>query len=106
MTLWPRFFDGFHLQEAAPLAYSPNPIAEPSLVILSEGVDRVIEQAHWSTREEKISVFDQAKIKNLISNQLTRHDRIIMVKLQKETFRAHKSPVRVSPLLCLSNKSG
>jgi hypothetical protein len=52
MTRWPRFFD------VAPLAYGPNPITDPLLVILSESVDRVIEQAHRSIREDKISVFN------------------------------------------------
>jgi len=91
MTRWPRFFDGLNLEEVAPLAYGPNARTEPLLVILSESVDRVIEQAHRSIREDKISVFDQAKINNFINSQSTRHDRMIMVKLQKETFRAYKS---------------
>ena len=69
------------MEEVAPLAYGPNPITEPSLVILSESVDRIIEQAHRSIREDKISVFDQAKINNFLTNQSTRHDRIIIVKL-------------------------
>lgn len=68
MTRWPRFFDGVILEETAPLAYGPNPITEALLLILSESVDRVIEQAHRSIREDKISVFDQAKINNFISN--------------------------------------
>jgi hypothetical protein len=91
MTRWPRYFDGLNMEEVAPLAYGPNPITEPSLVILSESVDRIIEQAHRSIREDKISVFDQAKINNFLTNQSTRHDRMIMVKLQKETFRAYKT---------------
>jgi hypothetical protein len=91
MTRWPRFFDGMNMEEVALLAYGPNPTTEPLLVILSESVDRVIEQAYRSIREDKISVFDQAKINNFISSQSTRHDRMIMVKLQKETFRAYKS---------------
>jgi hypothetical protein len=91
MTRWPRFFDGLNMEKVAPLAYGPNPITEPLLVILSESVDRVDEQAHRSIREDKISVYDQAKINNFISSQSSRHDRMIMVKLQKETFRAYKS---------------
>ena len=68
MTRWPRFFDGLNMEKVAPLAYGPNPITEPLLVILSESVDRVVEQAHRSIREDKISVFDQAKINNFISS--------------------------------------
>jgi hypothetical protein len=79
------------MEEVAPLTYGPNVITEPLLVILSESVDRVIEQAHRSICEDKISVFDQAKINNFISSQSTRHDRMIIVKLQKETFRAYKN---------------
>ncbi|KAH8696802.1 hypothetical protein GQ44DRAFT_558336, partial [Phaeosphaeriaceae sp. PMI808] len=91
MTRWPRYFDGLNMGEVAPLAYRPNPVTEPALVILSESIDRVIEQAHQSIREDRIGVFDQAKINNFISNQPNRHDRMIMIKLQKETFRAYKS---------------
>jgi hypothetical protein len=58
MTRWPRFFDGMDMEEVAPLAYSLNTITEPLLVILSKSVDRVIEQAHRSICEDKISIFD------------------------------------------------
>ncbi|PVH90694.1 hypothetical protein DM02DRAFT_734466 [Periconia macrospinosa] len=91
MTRWPRYFDSLNMEEVAPLAYTPNPITEPPLVILSESLDRIIEQAHQSIREDKISVFDQANISNFLTNQATRHDRMIMVKLRKETFRAYKT---------------
>jgi hypothetical protein len=46
------------VEEVAPLTYGLNVIIELLLVILSESVDRVIEQAHQSICEDKISVFD------------------------------------------------
>ncbi|KAH7071577.1 hypothetical protein BKA63DRAFT_535434 [Paraphoma chrysanthemicola] len=64
----PRFFNGLNIEKVAPLAYGPNPITEPLLVILSKS----------SICEDKISVFNQAKINNFISSQSSRYDHIII----------------------------
>ncbi|KAF2825538.1 hypothetical protein CC86DRAFT_419602 [Ophiobolus disseminans] len=58
MTRWPRYFHGLNMADVAPLAYAANPITEPALVVLSESFDRLIERAHQSICEDKISVFD------------------------------------------------
>lgn len=78
------------MTEVAPLAYLPNPCTEPSLVALGESFDRIIEQAYVSVCEDRISVFDQAKINSFISDRSVKQERMIMVKLQKGTFRAYK----------------
>jgi hypothetical protein len=46
------------MANVAPLAYAANPITEPALVLLGESFSRLIESAHQSIREDKISVFD------------------------------------------------
>jgi hypothetical protein len=91
MTRWPRYFHGLNMAEVAPLAYAANPITEPTLVLLGESFDRLIERAHQSICEDKISVFDQAQMNSFISGYSGKHDRMLIVKLQKNTFRAYKS---------------
>ncbi|KAF2008314.1 hypothetical protein BU24DRAFT_360180, partial [Aaosphaeria arxii CBS 175.79] len=90
LTRWPRFFDGLDMTEVAPLAYLPNPRTEPGLAALGESFDRIIEQAYLSICEDRISVFDQAKINSFISDRSSKQERLIMVKLQKGTFRVYK----------------
>jgi hypothetical protein len=90
MTRWPRFFNGLAIAEVAPLAYTANPVTEPLLVTIGESFDRIIEQAHQSVCQDRISVFDQAKINSFIPNQPSKHERLHMAKLQKTTFRAYK----------------
>lgn len=91
MTRWPRYFNGLRMADIAPLAYAANPITEPALIVVSESFDRLIERAHQSICEDKISVFDQAQINSFIAGRSGKHDRMLMVKLQKSTFRAYKS---------------
>ena len=91
MTRWPRYFNGLHMANIAPLAYAANPITEPALIVVSESFDRLIKRAHQSICEDKISVFDQAQINSFIAGRSGKHDRMLMVKLQKSTFRAYKS---------------
>ena len=58
MTRWPRYFNGLHMADIAPLAYAANPITEPALIVVLESFDQLIERAHQSICEDKISVFD------------------------------------------------
>jgi hypothetical protein len=78
------------MADVAPLAYAANPITEPALVLLGESFDRLIERAHRSICENKISVFDQARINSFNADGPGEHNRMIMVKLLKSTFRAYK----------------
>jgi hypothetical protein len=78
------------MADVAPLAYAANPITEPALVILGESFDRSIEHAYQSICEDRISVFDQAQISSFIAGRSGKHDRMLMVKLGKNTFRAYK----------------
>jgi len=89
-TRWPRYFHGLNVADVAPLAYAANPITEPALVLLGESFDRLIERAYQSICEDKISVFDQARINSFNADGPGEHDRMIIVKLLKSTSRAHK----------------
>lgn len=90
MTRWPRYFHGLNMAKVAPLAYAANPITEPALVLLGESFDRLIERAYHSVCNDKISVFDQANITNFVTDLSATQDRMLIVKLQKSTYRAYK----------------
>jgi hypothetical protein len=79
MTRWPRYFNGLSMADVAPLAYVANPITEPTLVLLGESFDRLIERAHQSICEDRISVFDQAQMNSFITGRSGKHDRLLMV---------------------------
>jgi hypothetical protein len=59
-------------------------------VIVGDSFDRIIERAYRSICEDRISVFDQAKINSFIADRTAKQERMIMIKLQKGTFRAYK----------------
>jgi hypothetical protein len=86
MTRWPRYFNGLNMADVAPLSYAANPITEPVLVVLGESLDRLIEHAHQSICEDRISVFDQAQMNSFIAGRSGKQDRMLMVKLGKSTF--------------------
>jgi hypothetical protein len=92
MTRWPQYFNGLDMTQIAPLGYAANPVTEANLVIVGDSVDQIIERAYQSICEDRISVFDQAKINSFIADQSAKQERIIIIiiKLQKGTFRAYK----------------
>jgi hypothetical protein len=67
-------------------------VTEPALVLVGDIFDRIIEQPHRSICEDRISVFDQAMINSFIVDRSVKQHCMIMVKLQKGTFRAYKDP--------------
>ncbi|KAH7029957.1 hypothetical protein B0J12DRAFT_682882, partial [Macrophomina phaseolina] len=90
MTRWPSFFNGLNLPDVSTLAYAADPTEEPLLALLSESLDRLIERAYQSICEDKISVFDQARINSFMAGEPSGMERLPMVKLQKNTFRSYK----------------
>jgi hypothetical protein len=90
MTRWPRYFNGLSMADVAPLGYSANLITEPALVILGESFDQSIKHAYQSICEDRISVFNQAQISSFIAGCSRKHDRMLIVKLRKNTFCAYK----------------
>jgi hypothetical protein len=79
------------MADVAPLSYAANTITETVLVLLEESFDRLIEHAHQPLCEDRISVFDQAQSNSFIAGRSGKHDRMLQVKLAKNTFRAYKS---------------
>ncbi|GME40289.1 DNA helicase ATP-dependent RecQ type, partial [Neofusicoccum parvum] len=69
MTRWPSFFNRLNLSEVSTLAYAADPTEEPLLALLSESLDRLVERAYQSICEDKISVFDQARINSFIAGE-------------------------------------
>jgi hypothetical protein len=53
-------------------------------------VDRIIKCSYQFICRHKISDFDQAQINSFIAGRSGKHDRMLMVKLAKSTFRAYK----------------
>ncbi|EKG09408.1 hypothetical protein MPH_13564, partial [Macrophomina phaseolina MS6] len=90
MTRWPSFFNGLNLPDVSTLAYAADPTEEPLLALLSESLDRLVERAYQSICEDKISVFDQARINSFMAGEPSGMERLLMVKLQKNTFRSYK----------------
>lgn len=50
MTRWPRYLKGYSFGKVAPLASPANPTSEPILVEFSNSLDRIVEEAHSSTK--------------------------------------------------------
>lgn len=90
MTRWPKYLGGHDFVETALLAAKPHPVREPLLWALAESVERVIEAGHRSIREDKVNVFDQARINSFIQRRRA-SNRPLMIQLRKATWRQYTS---------------
>lgn len=90
MTRWPKYLHGLQLSAVAPLAHQPNSVLEPLLILFVKSFNRVIDAANVSVQEDKINVFDQARINSFIQRRRA-SDRPLMIKLQKATWRAYQA---------------
>lgn len=90
MTRWPKYLGGHDFAQLALLADRPDPIREPILQELTRSLGRVIEAGHRSIQEDKVNVFDQARINSFIQRRRA-SDRPLMIKLQKATWRQYTS---------------
>ena len=88
ITRWPKYLHSF--VETALLAVIPDPVQEPLLVEFTKSVERVIEAGYRSIREDKVNIFDQARINSFIQRRRA-CDRPLMVQLQKSTWRQYTS---------------
>ena len=89
MIRWPKYLHGHSFIEVARLANPANPASEPFLVEFSDSLDRIVEQAHTSIREDKVNVFDQARVNSFIQRRRA-FDRPLMVKLRNSTYQKYK----------------
>jgi len=102
MTRWSRYLHGKDLRIVTRLARLPDPATEPELHCIIQSLERVVQSAHQSVCEDKINIFDQARINSFIL-QRRAFDRPLMVKLQKPTWRIY---IKVwSCLLCFARRT-
>jgi hypothetical protein len=93
MTKWPSYLEGHTMAEAAPLAGPPHPGTEPLLSIFAASLDRLVWQARESIARDKVSVFDQAKIKRIFP-EYERHRAPALsplFQLRKQTYRRYST---------------
>jgi hypothetical protein len=89
LTRWPRYLKGYPLPCLAALAALPQDGSHPILHLLCSSLDRLVEIAYQSICEDRINVFDQARINSFLQRPRAT-DRPLMVKLQKSTYRQYK----------------
>jgi hypothetical protein len=89
LTRWPRYLKGYPLSCLAALAALPQDGSHPILHLLCSNLDRLVEAAYQSICEDRINVFDQARINSFLQRPRAT-DRPLMVKLQKSTYRQYK----------------
>ncbi|KAF1346393.1 hypothetical protein EJ07DRAFT_185647 [Lizonia empirigonia] len=102
MTRWPKYLHGHSFIEVARLASPANLASEPLLVEFSDSLDRVVEQAHASIRDDKVNVFDQARINSFIQRRRA-FDRPLMIKLRDSTYRSYKQVFK--RLICFAYRT-
>jgi len=88
LTRWSTYLHGHTLCDAAKLADLPRAGSEPLLEVLCKSVDRVVEKAQRSIREDRINVFDRVRI-NSFSQQPRFADKPLMAGLLKSTYRTY-----------------
>jgi hypothetical protein len=89
MTRWPKYLQGHLFIEIARLASPTSLASEPLLVEFSDSLDRVVKQAHTSIRDDKVNVFDQARINSFIQRRRA-FDRPLIIKLRDSTYQSYK----------------
>jgi hypothetical protein len=89
MTRWPKYLQGYSFSKVAPLASSADPMFEPILVEFLNSLDCIVEEAHSSICNDKVNVFDQARINSFIQKRRA-FDRPLMTKLRNSTYQRYK----------------
>ncbi|KAK4989983.1 hypothetical protein LTR66_006920 [Elasticomyces elasticus] len=89
MTRWPRYLRGYSFDEVAPLGSPADHATEPLLAKFAQSLDRIVEESHKSVCNDKVNVFDQARINSSIQRRRA-WDRPLMIKLKKSTYRGYK----------------
>jgi hypothetical protein len=88
MTRWPVYLSGCDLLETALLIAPARPDTEPVLYALEQSLERIVEEAYCSVCNDRINVFDQARINSFLQHPRA-CDRPLVVKLQKSTWRSY-----------------
>ena len=90
LTRWSTYLHGHNLADVATLADPPNADSEPTLAVVCSSLDRIVEEAHRSVCNDRINVFDQARINSFLQRPRAA-DRPLLVKLKKSTYSKYKS---------------
>lgn len=59
LTRWPEYLGGYAFADVVPLAALPDVIHEPLLVIFAQSIERLIQAAYQSIKDQRINEFDQ-----------------------------------------------
>jgi hypothetical protein len=100
-TQWPSFLNGVSLHEAARLMRLPDK-TEPVLSEVVLSIDRLVEAAYTSVRQDKINFFAQKCISSFLPNKKA-YSQPLMVKLQKSTYHRYKDLWK--RLICFTYRS-
>lgn len=93
LTRWPRYLHGHSFIKVTRLTSPAKSASEPLLVEFSDGLDRIIEKAHTSIRDDKVNVFDQARIDNYLQHRRA-FDRPLMIELRDSTYGSYKQVLK------------
>lgn len=66
MTRWPCYLRGYTFNEVAPLGSPADHTTKPLLAEFAQSLDRIVEESHKSVCNNKVNVFDQARINSFI----------------------------------------
>ncbi|KAI5364340.1 hypothetical protein J4E82_011544 [Alternaria postmessia] len=102
MTRWPKYLQGHLFINIARLASPVSLLSEPLLVEFSDNLDHVVEQAHTSIWDDKVNVFDQARINSFIQRRRAFH-RPLMIELRDSTYRSYKQVFK--RLICFAYRT-
>lgn len=102
MTRWPKYLHRHSFIEVARLASPANLATEPLLVKFSDSLDRVVEQAHASIQDNKVNVFNQARINSFIQRRRA-FDRPLIIKLRDSTYQSYKQVFK--RLICFAYRT-
>ncbi|PVH91669.1 hypothetical protein DM02DRAFT_620387, partial [Periconia macrospinosa] len=67
------------------------PASEPDLCVLTESVDRLVDQAHAAVCDDRVGFFDQFRINSFVNDDTSRaSEKALMVNLRKESYPTHR----------------
>ena len=88
LTRWPEYLRGHRPRDIAQLIAPPSAENEAVLLAVCDSLERVVKEAHQSVCDDKVNVFDQARINSFLQRPRAA-DRPLMVKLQRSTWRTY-----------------
>jgi hypothetical protein len=78
LTRWPEYLAGYSFNKLTALAAVPSSATKPALSALSQSLDRLVDAAYTSICQDRINVFDQARINSFLQRPRA-SDRPLMI---------------------------